>query len=251
MQPRIRTNTLTGYAGLARSLGLDPAALMADVYLELADLDVPGRWIPAGPAARLLELSAARAAAPDVGLRRAPLRRLGTLGPLSVVLRDEPDLRSAVDLLSRYERLYNEALHLRLREVDGQATIEVWLEFGEPAPSEQALDLVMAALLGIIRALVRSDWQPRTASFARPAPPDPGPWRRLFGPGVVFERPFTGLVLPARELESSIVTSDPSLRPYTREFLRTIVAPGAPEAATGLADVAEAVELLLPLQPTR
>src|SRR4051794_9017221 len=183
MQPRIRTNTLTGYAGLARSLGLDPAALLADVHLELADLDVPGRWIPAGPAARLLELSAAQAGCPDFGLRMAALRRLGTLGPLSVVLRDEPDLRSAVDLLSRYERLYNEALHLRLREADGQATIEVWLEFGEPAPSEQALDLVMAALLGIIRALVRSDWQPRSASFARPAPPDPGPWRRLSAPG--------------------------------------------------------------------
>jgi len=247
MQPRIRTNTLTGYAGLARSVGLDPAALMAGVRLEIADLDVPGRWIPAAPAAWLLELSASQAGCPDFGLRMAALRRLGTLGPLSVVLRDEPDLRSAVDLLIRYERVYNEALHLRLREADGQATIEVWLEFGEPAPSEQALDLTMAALLGIIRALVRSDWQPQSASFSRPAPPDPGPWRRLFGPGVVFDREFTGLVLPARELEASIVTSDPSLRPYTQRFLHTIVAPRAPEAATGLADVAEAVELLLPL----
>ena len=247
MQPRIRTNTLTGYAGLARSVGLDPAALMAGVRLEIADLDVPGRWIPAAPAAWLLELSASQAGCPDFGLRMAALRRLGTLGPLSVVLRDEPDLRSAVDLLIRYERVYNEALHLRLREADGQATIEVWLEFGEPAPSEQALDLTMAALLGIIRALVRSDWQPQSASFSRPAPPDPGPWRRLFGPGVVFDREFTGLVLPARELEASIVTSDPSLRPYTQRFLHTIVAPREPEAATGLADVAEAVELLLPL----
>src|SRR3954452_6856560 len=159
MQPRIRTNTLTGYAGLARSLGLDPAALMADVHLELADLDVPGRWIPAGPAARLPELSAAQAGCPDFGLRMAALRRLGTLGPLSVVLRDEPDLRSAVDLLIRYERAYNEALHLRLHQADGQATLEVWLELGEPARFEPALDLVMAALLGIIRALGRRDWQ--------------------------------------------------------------------------------------------
>src|SRR3982750_4439833 len=99
MQPRIRTNTLTGYAGLARSLGLDPAALLAEVHLELAVLDVPGRWIPAGPAARLLELSAAQAGCPDFGLRMAALRRLGTLGPLSLVLRDEPDLRGAAGRL--------------------------------------------------------------------------------------------------------------------------------------------------------
>src|SRR3954468_1266450 len=144
MQPRIRTNTLTGYAGLARSLGLDPAALMADVHLELADLELPGRWLPAGPAARLLALSAPRGGCPDFGLRMAALRRLGTLGPLSVVLRDEPDLRSAMELLIRHERAYNEALEMRLTEVDGLARAEVWLDFGEPAPSDQALDLVMA-----------------------------------------------------------------------------------------------------------
>jgi AraC-like DNA-binding protein len=248
MRPRIRTNTLTGYAGLAGSLGLDPAALMAAVGLDIADLDVPDRWIPAAPAARLLDLSAQQADCPDFGLRMAELRRLGTLGPLGVVLRDEPDLRSAVELLARYERAYNEALHLRLREADGQATIEVWLEFAEPTPGDQALDLVMAALLGIIRALVGSDWHPQSAAFSRPSPPDAGPWRRLFGPGVAFDRELTGLIFSARELETPVVTSDSSLRPYTQEFLRTVVAPRAPAAASGLADVVEAVELLLPLR---
>jgi AraC-like DNA-binding protein len=248
MRPRIRTNTLTGYAELARSKGLDPALLMAGVGLHMADLDAPDRWIPAAPAARLLELTAQRADCPDFGLRMADFRRLGTLGPLSVVLRDEPDLRSAVNLLTRYERAYNEALHLRLREGDGQATIEVWLEFGEPVPGDPALDLVMAALLGIIRALVGSDWEPLAASFSRPPPPDAASWRRLFGPGVAFERTFTGLVFPARELQTSIVTSDPSLRPYTQEFLHTIVTARAPDQVTSVADIGEAVEFLLPLR---
>jgi AraC-like DNA-binding protein len=104
----------------------------------------------------------------------------------------------------------------------------------------------MGALLGIIRALVRNDWQPASAAFSRPSPPDAGPWRRLFGPGVAFDRELTGLSFPARELETPVVTSDSSLRPYTQEFLRTVVAPRA--AAGGVADVVEAVELLLPLR---
>jgi AraC-like DNA-binding protein len=247
MQPRVRTNTLTGYADLARSSGLDAAALMAGLGLDIADLDVADRWVPAAPVARLLELSAQQADCPDFGLRLAERRRLGTLGPLGVVLRDEPDLRSAVALLVRYERAYNEALHLRLTDTGAVARIEVWLELGEPAPTEQALDLGMAALLGIIRALVRSDWEPLSASFARPAPADPDPWRRCFGPRVVFDREFTGLVLRAQDLDAPVITSDASLRPYTLEFLRTVVAPTAPAAATGMADVVAAVELLLPL----
>jgi AraC-like DNA-binding protein len=247
MRPRVRTDTLTGYVGLARSVGLDPAALMAGVGLDIADLEVPERWIPAAATARLLELSAQQANCPDFGLRLAERRRFGTLGPLSVVLREEPDLRSAVDLLIRYERAYNQALHMRLTEADGRATIEVWLELGEPAPGEQALDLVMAALLGIIRRLTRGDWRPLSASFSRPAPPDARPWHRLFGPHVGFARDFTGLVLRARELDAPIVAADPSLRPYTREFLRTVIAPRAQAAAPGLPEVVETVELLLPL----
>jgi AraC-like DNA-binding protein len=247
--PRIRADTLTGYAGLARSVGLDPASLVAGVGLQPTDLDVPGRWIPAAPAARLLELSAAQSGCADFGLRMAALRRLGTLGPLSVVLRDEPDLRSALVLLVRYERVYNEALRLHLGENGGEATIEAWLEFGEPAPAEQALDLVMGALLGIVRMLVRSDWQPRSACFARAAPADPAPWRALFGPDVAFGCAFTGLVLPVTELDAAIVTADSSLRPYTHRFLLTLGAPESP-GVPGVADVAAVVEVLLPLGRT-
>ena len=243
MRPRIRTSTLSGYAGLARSLGLEPAELMTSLGLDLADLDIPDRWIPAAPAARLLERSAQYADCADFSLRLAELRRLGTLGPISVVLRDEPDLRNALDLLIRYERTYNEALHMRLSQVDGVATLAVWLEFGEPAPTDQALDLVMGALLGIIRALVGDGWTPLTASFARPAPADPGPHHRAFGPGVRFGQDHTGLLFPARDLAAPVLISDPSLRPYTEQLLHTLVGARAP---TVVAQVAEAVELLLP-----
>ena len=244
MRPRIRTATLTGYAGLARSLNLDPGDLMNRVGLEIADLDTPDTWVPAAPAARLLELSAHESDCEEFGLRVAQLRRLGTLGPISVVVREEPDLRSALELLIRYESAYTEPLHLRLSETDGLATLEVWLEFGEPAPHDQALDLVMGALLGIIRALVRSDWAPQVASFSRPAPADPGLYHRVFGPGLRFDQEFTGVVFPARELGAPVVTSDSSIRPYTRQYLDVVV---APPASTTSSQAAEVVELLLPL----
>jgi AraC-like DNA-binding protein len=248
LPPRIRTNTLAGFAGLARSLQLDPAALMAGVGLDIGELEVPDRWIPAAPAARLLDQSAQLAGSPDFGLRLAALRHLGTLGPIGVVLREEPDLRSALDLLIRYQRRYNEALHLRLSETGEQATIEAWLELAEPAPVEQALDLVMAALIGIIRTLVRSDWQPLSAAFSRRSPLDAGPWHRLFGPGVAFDRELTGLVFPARELAAPVVTSDASLRPYTQVFLRRVVAAPPKTEATDVTEVEEALEFLLPLR---
>ena len=58
MRPCVRSATLDGYVELARSLGLDPVRLMADVGLEVADLAAPEKWIPAGDVAALLQLSA-------------------------------------------------------------------------------------------------------------------------------------------------------------------------------------------------
>lgn len=244
MRPRLRTASITGFAELCRSLSLDPTELAAAAGLSAADLEAGDRWIPAAPVARLLELSAERSGVPDFALRLAHLRRLGTLGPLSVVLRDEPDLRGALDLLVRYQRVYNEALRLRMNRDDVLVTVSTWLEFGEPAPTRQALDLVMAASVGIIRSLVGEDWEPLSASFAHAVPTDLRPYHRVFGPWVRFGQGQTGLVFHVRDLDRPVVTSDSSLRPYTHAFLESV---GPPASANVAAQAAEALEVLLPL----
>ncbi|MGY1807919.1 AraC family transcriptional regulator [Blastococcus sp. SYSU D00669] len=242
MRPRIQRAALTGYAGLAASVGLDPAELLAGAGLAPADLEA-GDWLPAVPAARLLETSARRSGCEDFGLRLAGLRRLGTLGPIAVALRDEPDLRGALSLLLSYERVYEQAVHLRLREDGGTGNLDVWLELGEPTPHGQLLDLVLGAVVGIVRALRGTAWTPSAASLTRPEPADPAPWRRFFGAPVTFSAPCSGLVLPAAELAAPLLTADPSLRPYTRQFLRAVA---APPTATTAARAAEAAEVLLP-----
>jgi AraC-like DNA-binding protein len=245
MRPRIRAATLTGYEELAASLGLDPDRLVVSQGMSPADLDVPDRWMPAGPVARLLELSAQRSGSHDFGLRLAEVRRLGTLGPLSLVLREEPTLRAALDLLIRHERVYNEALHMRMRADGDLTTVAMWLEFGEPAPTAQTSDLLMGALVGIIRSLVGTTWMPRYVLFAHEAPEDLTAHHRVFGPDVRFAERLTALVFPTEQSDLPVVASDASLRPYAQEYLRRVVVSGRAETATDQA--AEAVEFLLPL----
>ena len=236
----VRYASLTGYAELARSLGLEPARLLADEGLDIADLVEQDKWIPAVPVARLLERSAAESGVEDFAVRLSARRRLSALGPLSVVLREEPDLRSALDLLIRYEQAYSGVLDLRLVEADGLATVQVWLDFGVPVPTRQSVDLTTANLLGVLRALVRADWQPLSMVFAHGPPADLAFFRQTFGPGLRFDQPFTGLVMPARDLDLPTVTADPALRSYARRLLP------APRPATTTAQVRSVVEVLLP-----
>jgi AraC-like DNA-binding protein len=244
MRPCVRSATLDGYVGLARSLGLDPIRLMTSVGLDVADLAAPEKWIPAGDVATLLQLSADRSGHEDFGLLLAGRRRLSTLGPLSVVLSQEPDLRSALRLLNGYERSYNEALHLRLDEANGLATIRLWLEFGEPVPVRQSLDLATAALHGIVRELLGRGWEPLSVCFAHPRPATLDTYHEVFGPRLQFDHSFTGLVFFADQLDAPNTMSDPLLRPYAEQFLKSIP---SPRGATVSARVRELIDVFLPL----
>jgi AraC-like DNA-binding protein len=244
VKPRVRCATLNGYVGLARSVGIDPDPVLRGVGLNPADLTVPDKWVPASDVARALDVSARESHHPDFGLKLAELRRLSTLGPISVVLREEPDLRSALDLLTRYQQSYNEALHMQVTEADGLATARLWFEFGEPAPSRQALELATAVLYGIMRAFLGADWHPLSVCFSHKAPADLETHRQTFGARLQFEHEFTGMVFFAKDLDAPNAMSDPMLRAYTQKFLQSLPTPGN---ATTIERVKELVEMLLPL----
>jgi AraC-like DNA-binding protein len=240
----VRSATLSGYLALARSLDLDAPRLLRDIGLNPSDLAVPDKWISAAAVARLLDASARVSGYADFAVRLAELRRLSTLGPLSVVLREEPDLRSALRLLLRHENSYNEALRMRLDESEEIATLRLWYEFGEPAPTDQALALGAAAVHGIIRECLGKDWRPLAICFPHRAPADLQTYHRIFGPGLQFEHDFTGLVFYASDLNAANSLSDPLMRPYAQLFLDSVI---SPRATTSTERVKELVEFLLPM----
>jgi AraC-like DNA-binding protein len=243
VKPLARYAALNGYVELGQSLGLDPVGLMKAEGLDPASLGLPDRWVPASRIARLLEKSAVAAGRQDVGLQLAERRRFATLGPLSLVLRDEPDVRSAVRLLMRSEHTYNDSLQLRLSEQDGVATIRVGLELGEIVECRQSVDLAVGALFRLLRGFLGSRWQPLAVCFAHPAPVDTTTHGRMFGPVVKFDHEFTGIVCYSSDLGSPNRMADPQLRPYAQQILDSLQ---TREEATTLNRVREVVELLLP-----
>ena len=242
-QPQARYAALSGYGALGDSLGLDWAPLMRGVGLDPAGLAVQDRWIPAAAVARLLEISAAASGREDFGLRLAGLRQLANLGPLALVIREEPDVRSVLEMLIRYEHAYNQAISIALSEADGLATIRVDLDLGEPAGARQATELAVGALHRIHRQLHGARWQPLSVCFAHGAPADLGTHLRIFGPVLQFRREFAAIIVRAGDLAAPNTIADPLLRPYAHQFLATL---GPPGEDTTLARVRALIEALLP-----
>lgn len=243
MKPLVRNAALNSYVEVSQSLGIDPRALMKRVGLDPVGLAVQDRWIPGAAVIRLLELSAEASHRADFGLLLAERRRFSNLGPISLVLRDEPDVRSALELLVRHEYMYNEMLHSRLSEARGLATLRVSLEVGEAMSTRQATELAVGAFHGVLRSFLGDRWQPLSVCFTHDSPTDSGTHRRLFGPVVEFGREFNGIVFYASELKAPNPMSDPLLRTYARQYFESIA---VARDTTVLDRVSELIEVLLP-----
>ncbi|WP_280425798.1 AraC family transcriptional regulator [Nocardia carnea] len=242
-RPLARYASLTGYIELSRSLGLDPIRLLRSVDIDPASLDLPDRPVPAAAVVRLLELSSSESGHQDFALLLAERRRLSTLGPLSVSIREEPDARSAVRMLIRYQHMYNESLHIRLSERDGLATIRTSVDPGEPMLVRQSVELAVTAMHQLLTHLLGERWHPVSVCFEHSRPTDDATHRRTFRAPLVFDGAYSGIVVYTSDLDEPNRLSDPLLRTYARQFLDTLA---VPEEATTTSRVRELIELLLP-----
>ncbi|MCX4095187.1 AraC family transcriptional regulator [Nocardia sp. alder85J] len=243
MKPLARYAALSNYVELGHSLGLDPARLVREAGLDPAGLSLQDRWVPAAAITELLERSAAESGHEDFGLRLAELRRFSSLGPLSLIIREEPDLRSGLGMMARHEHAYNEALRIRIVERNGIATVRLALDTGHPGGIRQSIEFAVGVLHGIVRAFLGPTWRPVETAFTHTAPQDRATHHRLFGPTVKFGRDYNGIALYTTDLDRPNTGSDPQLRSYTQRLLTEL---GAHRDATTADRVRELVELLLP-----
>ena len=243
MKPTARYAALNRYIELSQSLGIDPVYLMRANGLDPSLLAFQDTRIPAVAVVQLLEDSAMASGCDDFGVRLAELRQFSNLGPLSLVLREEPDVRSALELLIRYEHTYNEAMRLRMTERNELAAMTVGFDLGEEMVCRQGLELAVGVVHGILREFLGPDWHPVSVCFSHPAPATRAIHERFFGVTPQFDHAFTGLVLYSSDLAAGNRMADPNLRTYAQQFLRSLA---APKDLTTLDRVRELIKLFLP-----
>lgn len=243
VNPLVRNAALNGYVELVRSLGADPLPLLRATGLSAPDLAAQDRWISATAVAELLELSAAATGREDFGIRLAEIRRVSNFGPVGLAAREEPDVRSAVELLIRYAHLHNEGLEVRLTEATGMATVTLGLTPGLRGDYRQAIELIVGGTDRILRGFLPSQWQPVSICFAHRAPADLTTHHRVLGHAIAFDQEFNGIIFYASDLDAPNAMSDPLLRPYVRQYLSTI---GAPRHENEADQIRELIDVLLP-----
>ena len=202
MSVLIRSASLSQYAEVARRCGLDPDRMLAEFGLPPRCVADPELMVPIDAVRRLLEESAQRSGDEAFGLLMAEARSLGNMGPLGLLVREQPTLRLGLETLVREGRRLNSALFLTLDESADVVVLREELIVGGSGPVRQSTELAIGVAFRALRAFFGSDWKPRRVCFAHEGPADRSVHERVFGRSVEFGHDFNGIVYARRDLET-------------------------------------------------
>jgi AraC-like DNA-binding protein len=220
--PTIRSASLVDYVEVARSVGLDPYKMLARVRLPRSCLRNPDLRISADAVAELLEASASAARVEDFALRLAQRRGLSNLGPLALIVREQPTVRKAIEVLIQYIGLHSDALCPSLDQKERVVTISRMLS-GKRVRTDQALELAVAMFYRIIKTFLGDAWRPEEVCFMHDAPTHPEVHQHFFGTRVRFNWNYDGIGCRAADLEKSIPTADPVMARYLKDYFDSIL----------------------------
>lgn len=215
----VRSASLSGYVDLAQSLGLDAPRMLRRVGIAPRALDDPETLIPVEAVRALLEESAQASGVEDFALRLASGRTLSNLGPISLILKEEPTPRQALDTLCRYLRLLNASLITRIEELGDTITIREEMLVRPSTSTRQSMELAVAVMFRILRELAGSQWKPLQVCFAHRPPRSVLAHKAFFGPSVAFNQDFNGIVCATVDLQSPQKANDPGMARFARQYL--------------------------------
>jgi len=207
----VRVATLMPVPELLRQHGIDPARLFAEFGLEPAYLEDPENTIPFTTMSRLQWRCAELAHCPHWGLLTGQRDRASALGAVGFLMRNSPDVRTALGELVRHHRTHNPNATVSLAEGDSFAALDYTiLQAGIEHP-EQILDAALALGCNLMRELCGQDWLATEVRFAYARPRDVTPYRQFYGNTLRFDAGETALIFDRRWLDKPLANADPLL----------------------------------------
>jgi AraC-like DNA-binding protein len=215
----VRSASLTNYAEVARKVRLDPYRMLNEFGIPQRSLQDPDLMVPLDSVRQLLEASAERSGVEAFGLLMAEERRLSNLGPLGLLVREQPTLRGVLEACHQYGKRLNAGLFLTVEEAGDVIVLREELVTGHSGSVRQTTELAIGVAFRMLRTFFGVDWRPRRVCFAHDAPADRSVHQRVFGRNVEFGHDFNGIVCARSDLELPNPNGDPKLAQLAREML--------------------------------
>ena len=216
----IRMAPLGAIPALLRELGVAPEPLLcAHGINDQEAFKDPDATMPFAMAGRLLKTCAERTHCPYFGLLVGQWADTGALGSVGLLLRNAPDVITALNELVTNLDLHDRGATCFLDISGDDALLGYEVYVHDVAGTDQVSDCAMAVGWNIMRTLCGPGWLPSEVRLRHDHPLEIEPYLRFFNAPLRFNAEHSSLVFSASWLPQPTQLADPGLR---QDFLSRI-----------------------------
>jgi AraC-like DNA-binding protein len=208
----VRAGTVLAAPAVLRSLGANPADVLAGAGVDLALFDDPDNPMPFAVRSRLIRHCVEQTGCRHFGLLVGQQGGLHSLGLVGLLMEHAPNVGSALRSLERFFHLHARGgtVSLALSEQTAMLSYDIYQAGVEAA--DQLGDGAVAVIFNILGELCGADWKPLELRFAHRRPDDVRPFQRFFQAPLKFDAEQNGVVFSAGWLQRPLARSDTVLR---------------------------------------
>ena len=212
----IRSGALAGLGGFLAQRGVPTPALCERLGIDPALLSNPEARLEVRGYVDLLESAARHTHIDTLGLDLGYRQPLATIGALSDIALQAPDVEHAIAGFAAAMPLHQEGARIALDLQDDRAFLSYSVRDAAVLEYRQDAELSIAKMLHFARVLLRQPlWTPLAVYFEHPAPADTSAHRRLFGAPLYFSQTCNALVFPRALLKHRITSTGGAVKPAT------------------------------------
>jgi len=207
----LRVGGAMAITAVLRDFGIDPLEVLVEAGIAPKLFDDPDNLITYRARGRLMTRSVVRTGCPHFGLLVGQRMNLQSLGLVGLLVRNAPDVGSALRSLVTFLHLHARGAVMDLTVDPGLATLSY--DAYQPAVEsiDQTGDGATAMMLNAMRTLCGTDFQPIEARFAHRKPDDVRPFRQFFKVPLRFDAEHFALVFSRDWLDRRVPGTDTEL----------------------------------------
>ncbi|MFO1157973.1 MAG: AraC family transcriptional regulator [Reyranellaceae bacterium] len=214
-----RVGSISALPAVLERLGVGLEPILDEVGLPRSLFESPDSLVDIGKAKRLLDLAAARAGCPHLGLLCGQRHRPETIGIAGRLAQNARDVGSALRGLTLNLHLNGHAFMPSLTVTADTAEFALRLATDLPGPTRPVVDLGMAGAFAIVQAICGPAWTPTGVLLVHQPGGSRVPYDKFYGVPVQFGSNRNAIVFPAPWLGRRVHGADPdSLALLEREL---------------------------------
>jgi AraC-like DNA-binding protein len=208
----VRVGPVLATLPLLRARGIDPAPVLAEAGLTAACFDDPDNVIPYATLGRLVGRCARATCLADWGLRLGAEAGASSLGLVGVLVKNSPDVGSALRNLVEHLHLHDRGASPSLKIDGGMATLGYAIHHDGIEAADHIADGAIAITCNVIHGLCGAEWVPAAVTLMRREPPDTTLYHSFFRAPVRFDAEHNAVAFPVRWLAQRLPGADADLR---------------------------------------